>query len=999
VKNAYNHRSLLATLCTIPSQHAFHLFTRSPSDSAALRRTELMAPPSMEASLKNLLLRRRSKSNPPATNGVPQESLQQTSSYAAVSPGPAPKVGTLPLKPSQEKQPRRSLSHARAKIDGLRGPRQATESANIGRPRTSTSVKPFFIGVSKPASSKVPLGSSSRGTGRQLDGMVPPPVPPLPKDLDLPHGPRYHDVMQFAAKQPISRATFNEHVAARNMGLPRKSVDVLDAEANQLSGGRYNEYVAIRNMDIPRQPVNPLREEGALRSTALPDTRSIKSEAMGASKDGLRPHDRNDTPENTRNKVPGRGAPGLETLSSAHGTRAGKGKTLEAYRDVQTLGSRTPPGMTASTSQAPKLSRSALHSPNHSGRQNDQFVKASSLAQSRIAGSPPPGWLSHGKTNSSSSADMRTQSMTASIPSGIRNDVSDYRQDSESQEISKDQKSMAQTFWKVRNEVAQHSTSRSLSVLEGRSSRDIFGSTTSTSTGSQQKTSTRDASTLTNGVPQPLPDTSPGSHVSSRRPSMGKNTTSTHWKRTDASGRTVMDLTNDLRPDNTGHPAHRELSEELQQPASRHASRAGLSYAVPEAPNTTALEPHTLNETSHAESSAVEKTVLPPTGRSGGTGTGTELPSQTASANDISIAVIDSSSERVTSGNTSKLGKVSSLANSQPASFHTQATLPIDPLAGMSPLQDQQQVSATPERPQSSNSADPSGTPGVLTRDFAISPATGQNSHLPPKKAQPLKESTPGKLTPIMATKLPAGPEKLVHHISSFTLPQKQPRGTETSHNPIAFDEDAFQRRQAEARAALLQLERDLQQNFAFAFDSLNGTTGKDAPLPFRNLSLEEGAPIAPISRFSSIRVPASAYQKKGSSGNSRADSPLGEWGPQRGSSIPALVMKSGVLASGIHSTTKYNTQNSMIPTISESDAEQSSPIDSAPAPTIPLSPSGRGRSVATQQSARRRRPSVASTGSGSSTFSVPPHLVPDRTSSIRNSDVPEFHIDDARWE
>src|SRR5277367_1679484 len=118
----------------------------------------------MEASLKNLFLRRRSKSNPPAANNIPQESLQQTSSYAAVSPGPAPKVGTLPLKPSQEKQPRRSFTYTKAKSDGLREFRQTTESANVGRPRTSPGVKPFFIGVSKPANSRIPSGSSSRGT-------------------------------------------------------------------------------------------------------------------------------------------------------------------------------------------------------------------------------------------------------------------------------------------------------------------------------------------------------------------------------------------------------------------------------------------------------------------------------------------------------------------------------------------------------------------------------------------------------------------------------------------------------------------------------------------------------------------------------------------------------------------------------------------------------------------------------------------------------------------
>lgn len=466
----------------------------------------------------------------------------------------------------------------------------------------------------------------------------------------------------------------------------------------------------------------------------------------------------------------------------------------------------------------------------------------------------------------------------------------------------------------------------------------------------------------------------------------------------EASGRTIMDLTDDPSPDNAGHPVYHELSGEPQQPTSYQTYRAGLSRAVREAPNTTTLETQTLSEISNSDSSAVEKAILPPTGRSGGTGRATELPSQTGPANNISIAVIDNRFESMTSGSTGKSAMVSSLTDSQPASFHSQVTLPIDSSAGISPQQDKQQVFATPGSLKSNDFTDPSAF-GVVARDFAVSPTHGQNHDLLRKTAQPQKESTPGKLTPIMTTKLPAGQEKVVHHISRLTLPPKQPRSRQTSHDPIAFDEDAFQRKQAEAREALQRLERDLQEHFTFAFDSLNKTTGKDAPLPFRDLSLEEGAPIAPISRFSSIHVPASVYQNKGSSGTRGADNPVGEWSLQRGSSIPGLAMKSGISVPSIHSTTKHNNRNSMISTISESDAEQPSPVDSAPAPTIPLSPSGRGRSMATKQSGHGRMHSVTSTSSGASTFGVPPHLVPERTSSMRNSEVPEFHIDDAGWE
>jgi hypothetical protein len=771
--------------------------------------------------------------------------------------------------------------------------------------------------------------------------------------------------MQFASKQYISRATFNEHIATRNMGLPQKSVDIFEAEVNQLSGGRYNEYVAIRNMDIPRQPVDRLGEEVTLRNTVLPDTHGNKFEAMEASREGLGYQDRSGIPEKTLNQAPGQGASRLKILPNTHRTKNGKGKTLEPYRNVQMLGSEPPTDPTASIPQALKSSRVALHSPKHRGGHNDHFVEASSpsIPQSRTTDFMPPGWLSHGKTGSSSPNDMRTRSMTAAIPSSFRNDFFGYRHDSKPHEISKDQKSMAQTFWKARNEVAQHSASRSLSVLEGHSGRDTFGST---GTGGQQRTSSGDGSALTNGIPRRMPYTSLGSHISSRRLPTVKNTSSSHRKRMEASGRTVMDLIDDPSCDNLGHLVYHELSGEPQQPTSYQTHRAGVSRAVHEAPNTTALEPQTLSEISNSESSAAER---------------------------------DNSSESTTSGSTGKSAMVSSLTDSQPASVHSQVTLPIDSSAGTSPQQDQQQVFATPESLKSSDFTDPSGAFGVMARDFAVSPTHGRNHDLLRKTAQPQRESAPGKLTPIMTTKLPAGQEKVVHHISSITLPTKQPRSRQTGHGLIAFDEDSFQRKQAEAHAALLRLERDLKENFTFAFDSLNKSSGKGAPLHFRDPSLEEGAPIAPVSRFSSVHVPGSVYQNKGSSGTSGADNPVGEWGPQRGSSITGLAMKSGISVPSIHITTKHNNRNSMISTISETDAEQPSPVDSAPAPTVPLSPSSRGRSMATKQSGHGRMSSVASTSSRASAFSVPSHLVPGRTSSMRSSEVPEFHIDDARWE
>ena len=109
----------------------------------------------MESGLKNLFFRKRSKSKPSADKDASQGLFQQTSSYAAVSSGPPPKVGALPLKPSQEKQSRKFFIQTKSKSDALQDTRQVAESANMRRPSTSQGVKPFFVGISKPNGSGV----------------------------------------------------------------------------------------------------------------------------------------------------------------------------------------------------------------------------------------------------------------------------------------------------------------------------------------------------------------------------------------------------------------------------------------------------------------------------------------------------------------------------------------------------------------------------------------------------------------------------------------------------------------------------------------------------------------------------------------------------------------------------------------------------------------------------------------------------------------------------
>ena len=980
----------------------------------------------MESSLKNLFFRRRSKSKPPAGGDVPQQSFQQTSSYAAVSSGPAPKVGTLPLKPSQEKQPRKSFSHTKAKSDGLQETRQMAESANVGRPRTAPGLKPHFVGVSKPASSGIPSATSSRGTSIDIvagEDSPPPPVPPLPKDLDSLRGPRYHDIMQFAAQQQISRATFNEHVATRNMGLPRKSVDIFETQVNQLSSGRYNEYVAMRNIDLPRQSIDRLEEEIALYNATVSDTQRTSFDAMRATREGLRHQSRSNSVDKAPNKPTGQAISGLGTYANTQSTRIVKDRPLKAGDDDHTSGSDATANATASRWQVPQSSRVASHSRKHSLKQNHHLGELSSIPQSRTADFMPPEWLSYGNTKTAWSSDGRTRSMTAAIPSRYPNDGRGTHNYSSPGSTREDQKSPPQTFWNARNQISQHNASRSLSVLEGLSEREAFRSATPKGIQSQltepnthhKNQSPAAGNTLTGKMPQDVSQGATGSDTSSRRSSMVMSTTSSVMKRIESSGRRIMDLTDEganSSTNNAGHPIYHELSGEPQQRVVYFTDQIDLSRKTPEPLTTHATEQHTVSEMAHPESYGDPEAISSRVEKSDGHDLATIPRGRTEAAIVTPTAVVGAGPQNDTSESTSRSATVSSKVDSPLASIHSQATIPLESTAGNSAQQDAQvidqddearmsrqseQVYATPESLKSNDFKDPSRAFGVTARDFAVSPTHRQRSDMPKKTAHP-QESTLDKTTPLLTTKLPAGQEKVVHHISSFTLPAKQPKIRQSSRDQIAFDEDAFQRKQTEARAALLKLERDLQENFTFGFDSLNKPSVRDAPDHFRDLSLEEGGLVAPISRFSSVHAPTSVYQNKRKSGTSQADARIGERSPQRGTSIPALATTGGSSIAGVHSMPRNSKRNSLISTISETNAEPQP--NSAPAPTTALSSaSDRGRSMTSRPPAHGRMHSTASTASSASAFSVPPHMVPERTSSMRDSEVPPFSIDDARWE
>ena len=973
--------------------------------------------------MKNLFFRRRSKSKPLVPKDAPQESFQQTSSYAAVSSGPAPKVGALPLKPSREKQPRRSFTHTKAKSDGLQETRQVVESANVGRPRTSPGVKPYFVGVSRPAGSGTPSGPSSRGTSIDIarpDNAEPPPIPPLPDNLESCRGPRYHDIMQFAAKQQASRVTFNEHVAARNLALPRKSVDIFEAEVNQLSGGRYNEYVAMRN-DPPRQPIDRFEEEVALRNAASADTQRIDFDVMRASRKSRFQQGRSKSVDTPPKRTPGPGMLGPETSANSHVTRTSKSKPARTGDDGQKSAFDPLSNATTSRLQATPSPRPAAHSRKHSFKESDHLGALSSIPQSRTADFMPPEWLNHGTTKTSFSSDTRTRSMTASIPVRFPNEDLGIGVESALTSTNDEPKGRVRTLQQGGKQPTPHSASRSLSLLEGSSQREAYGSFVPAGLSHQvaerppgrAKQSSIAGSAHVGPIARDVSQDPPESDASSRRSSMVMSTTSSVMRWIDPSGRTVLDLTNE-RPDsstNNASPAvYHEAPRKPHQKAAHDASQPGQSRKMPDQFLVVALGQHANGELDSLQSLRDPEAPSPQVKKGDKNYTTATTRPETGRASVVS-AGLPGGDEITAPGSTIPRAAVSELSNAQPTSIHNQVTIPVESSAGGSRRHGQvfdpdpehkvlglaDYVYTSPESLKSKDFTDPSRAFGVTARDFAVPPIPKEINDILKEPAQE-EELASDKVISSLAKKYPVGQEKVVHHLSSFTLPAKQPRSRQSSRDQIAFDEDAFQRKQAEARAALFRLERDLQENFTFAFDSLKKTSGRDVSVHVRDLSLEEVGSVATISRFSSVQAPTSVYQNRANSSSSRADTAPTEGASQKGPSNPALAVTGDISNPAIANMTRNSRRNSTISTISETDGEPQA--TSAPAPSNPLSSvSDRGRSMTSRPAAHGRMHSTASTRSGASAFSVPQHLVPERTSSMRDSEVPLFNIHDAKWE
>ncbi len=196
----------------------------------------------MELGFKNFFQRRRSKSKPLLISAPLADTFRQTGGYDEFAAGPAPTIGTRPIKPSEQNVKRKSFSHIKTKSVGIREFRHLVHIDSNVRPRTAPGTKPPDIDLPDLSNHRQQNRISLDETPMRCKSLhAPPNVPNLPKGLAEMGGAKYFDLLQAAVSTskakapPVSTRTsfdyYNESIADRNSLYGKLPISAVDKDA------------------------------------------------------------------------------------------------------------------------------------------------------------------------------------------------------------------------------------------------------------------------------------------------------------------------------------------------------------------------------------------------------------------------------------------------------------------------------------------------------------------------------------------------------------------------------------------------------------------------------------------------------------------------------------------------------------------------------------------------------------------------------------------------
>lgn len=215
--------------------------------------------------------------------------FEYNTSYEATVSGPAPEVGTVPRKPSDDTKSKKSFGHSKAQSAGLQEFRTLVDNDIHSRAKSTGGIQPILVGISRP----VPSGDRQKHVTEAGNVNVKPAPTPVVSRLNTaaslpeqrkaqksPMPPRRHvDIMSFAAATGNHLEGYNEEVAARNLDL--KALARESAITTSVPKSKYQEEVASRNAvsmayrykpSAPMQSVPEDRRSNSLNSKAARST-------------------------------------------------------------------------------------------------------------------------------------------------------------------------------------------------------------------------------------------------------------------------------------------------------------------------------------------------------------------------------------------------------------------------------------------------------------------------------------------------------------------------------------------------------------------------------------------------------------------------------------------------------------------------------------------------------------------------------------------------------
>jgi hypothetical protein len=201
----------------------------------------------MESGLKKIWTRqrRKSRSSPSVQDHHPQFEL--TTTYEGHVSGPAPQFGSLPVKPSQVQASTTQSRHKKSKSEGLQEFRRPGNGNTDVRPKSVGGIQPVLVGISRPATATSLSKAVSQVADNVAQGRLNTENTIAAVGAAREKGPkaRYVDIFQITARSQGLVNKYNEDVAVRNLDVRRVA---LSSSANNYDpGSKFQEEVAIRN--------------------------------------------------------------------------------------------------------------------------------------------------------------------------------------------------------------------------------------------------------------------------------------------------------------------------------------------------------------------------------------------------------------------------------------------------------------------------------------------------------------------------------------------------------------------------------------------------------------------------------------------------------------------------------------------------------------------------------------------------------------------------------